>query len=593
MFVCSLKAFNQWGISVSLLKKVLLVALVPALVLSGNLATAADVPGEQFVIGNPPTNDRYTGINFSDDQATRNTYSSLEAFTANGTDRSSQMLTRATCSKMGAPGCGDEKYFQYNAQLGMCNEKVTSDCVTKVFAKDESGNEIVGKYVEDFPGPGEFSYEGNPAINLPTGVSTFIVDFPSIPHAGGTQYLMVVWLQGSRGFNESKFKIENFNSGIYAVSKKSGRFSVTKPETIVRPDFRLGGRQASQGGFNMDQSQSRRASCAQTSTTVCLVPWSLPSNVTFGYTLKLHEGIAGWLHGRISDAQAEITSASDGDQLLTIQGKPTTVPGIYAWFKKDAYPTPLQNYYSTVDRNNENASGLGWPSLDGKINNGPDGLPYSIMKENFGYEEGGFKEVLAWIASLSDKATYQQSVWTVRSMQSGQFANCVNGTNSLSGIVTTNSTMYIGNPPTFDKESQSLDYKVVSPHYLPNGEEFKGSYDLVIKSDVARCIYGFSSAPVSAKITILSADGTTQVATTTFNERNGWMYLVARGFTFSSPTVRVKLTQEAAPSATPAPTPSAMKAPTSKKATITCVKGKTSKKVTAVKPACPSGWKKK
>jgi hypothetical protein len=121
----------------------------------------------------------------------------------------------------------------------------------------------------------------------------------------------------------------------------------------------------------------------------------------------------------------------------------------------------------------------------------------------------------------------------------------------------------------------------MSPHFLPNGTEFKGSYDLVIKSDVARCIYGFSSAPVSAKISILSADGTTQVATTTFNERNGWMYLVARGFTFSSPTVRVKLMQEEAKPAAVA------------KSTITCVKGKSTKRVSAVKPACPSGWKKK
>ena len=30
-----------------------------------------------------------------------------------------------------------------------------------------------------------------------------------------------------------------------------------------------------------------------------------------------------------------------------------------------------------------------------------------------------------------------------------------------------------------------------------------------------------------------------------------------------------------------------------KKTTITCVKGKTTKKVTAVKPKCPSGYKKK
>jgi hypothetical protein len=34
-------------------------------------------------------------------------------------------------------------------------------------------------------------------------------------------------------------------------------------------------------------------------------------------------------------------------------------------------------------------------------------------------------------------------------------------------------------------------------------------------------------------------------------------------------------------------------APAPKKITITCVKGKTTKKVTAVKPKCPTGYKKK
>jgi hypothetical protein len=33
--------------------------------------------------------------------------------------------------------------------------------------------------------------------------------------------------------------------------------------------------------------------------------------------------------------------------------------------------------------------------------------------------------------------------------------------------------------------------------------------------------------------------------------------------------------------------------PVAKKTTITCVKGKTTKKVTAVNPKCPAGYKKK
>ena len=563
----------------------MIVALLPLLVFAGNFASAADIPDEQFLISNPPTSDRYTGVNLADDNAAKNTFSALEAFTANGTTRDASILTRQTCEKVGSLGCESNKYFQYNAQLGMCDATITTDCVTRVFARDKSGSEVSGTFIENFPGKTEYSFLGDPSIGLPTGSSPFIVDFPSHPHQGGTLYLVVLWLQGAKGFDESKFSVENFSTGIFAVSKVNGNYSMARPadNSGTRPDHKLGGRQSTAGGFNMDQSSSRRSACVQTSKTACLLPWPMPLDVSFGFTVKLHEKITGWLHGRIADAQALITKSDDGDQLLTIAGKPTRVPGIFAWFKKDAYPKALADYYQKIDQKNVDSNGLGWPKPGDEASMAPDGLPWSIIKENFGYDEGGFAETLAWIAAVGDKAQYAQTVWSAKSIR-GQYEQCMKGTESLSGIVSTNSTMYIGNPPVFDRESQSLDYKVVSPHYLPNGEEFKGSYDLVIKSDVARCIYGFSNAPVSAKISILSADGSTQVATTTFNERDGWMYLVARGFTFSSPTVRVKLIQESTKKTAVTPL---------KQTTVTCIKGKKTKKVSAIKPACPSGWKKK
>jgi hypothetical protein len=126
-----------------------------------------------------------------------------------------------------------------------------------------------------------------------------------------------------------------------------------------------------------------------------------------------------------------------------------------------------------------------------------------------------------------------------------------------------------------------LSYKVASLHYLPDGSAFHGSYDLIIRSDVARCLYKFSNAPISATISIVSEDGTNQVASTTVGEKDGWLYLSANGFTFSSPTVKVKLTQEGSPAA-------ATKAVPRK---INCVKGKVSKVVTTA--TCPVGYKKK
>jgi hypothetical protein len=110
-----------------------------------------------------------------------------------------------------------------------------------------------------------------------------------------------------------------------------------------------------------------------------------------------------------------------------------------------------------------------------------------------------------------------------------------------------------------------------------------------MRSDYARCLYGFTNAPVAASISILSADGTSQIATTVLGERDGWLYLSANNFTFSSPTLKVKLTQASAPKAPP----SAPVQTGASKKTISCIKGKVVKKVTGANPKCPTGYKKK
>ena len=134
---------------------------------------------------------------------------------------------------------------------------------------------------------------------------------------------------------------------------------------------------------------------------------------------------------------------------------------------------------------------------------------------------------------------------------------------------------------------------MASPHFEASGAVATGTYDLVLKSDVARCIYGFSKAPIQAEISITSSEGEKKVATTIINEKNGWLYLSAKGFTFSSPTINVKLSQEKVVLPTPTPTPSAAAPVAKKSVTITCVKGKTTKQVSGSNPKCPTGYKKK
>ena len=178
----------------------------------------------------------------------------------------------------------------------------------------------------------------------------------------------------------------------------------------------------------------------------------------------------------------------------------------------------------------------------------------------------------------------------------------------FSGVVSTNATQYVSGPPTFDVTNQSLDYKVAAPHYLANGNEFQGTYNLQISDTLARCLYGFTDAPVSATVSVVAVDGTAKVATTSIRDSDGFLRLSATGFTFSSPTIRVKLSQPTATSSStstsastststaaavsatsksPSATTSATKSPTK---TISCAKGKTVKKITGTNPKCPTGF---
>jgi hypothetical protein len=213
--------------------------------------------------------------------------------------------------------------------------------------------------------------------------------------------------------------------------------------------------------------------------------------------------------------------------------------------------------------------------------------------ESFG--ERAINLLKTFSQAASDKSIAVPSAWNIRSLTKAEMTKangCFNDGTGIKGVVTTNSTTYSEGPPSFI--DGTLKYKVASAHSNPDGSEFKGTYNLVMRSEVARCLYKFSKAPLSASIEVVSDNGQTSVSTTVFGEKNGWVELAAYNFGFSSPTVNVKLTQEAEVVApTPTPTPSASAKPAAKAVTITCIKGKTSKKVTAVKPKCPTGYKKK
>jgi hypothetical protein len=206
------------------------------------------------------------------------------------------------------------------------------------------------------------------------------------------------------------------------------------------------------------------------------------------------------------------------------------------------------------------------------------------------------KAIGKWIKfekNIPKKATLDSSIWRVTSystLTSGfiytEMKGCLQASNGILGQVSTNATVYNVSAPLWDEDTDSLSFTIAAPTFESDGDKKQGLYDLVLREDVAKCLWGKSLLNTRASIEVLNPDGTTQVATTTFKVLNGYVYFRAAGFHFSVPKIKVSVIDAA-------PTPKATTAASKKMSTITCVKGKASKKVTAVKPTCPTGYKKK
>lgn len=562
-------------------------ALIAALLLVGtsSVVHAADVPGEQFAIDGPSDGIPSAGVVIEDSQFIKNHAVSLQGFTSANSQFGEKPTSLVNCNSYPSAECGQDKYYLYKAFFGNCETETSHDCVLNVSAKTADGTLHKATFVEDFPGKSEYSFTGDPNANLPNSSSSFIVSIPTLPHSKGDLYLVTVNVDGKKQFNLAQFEITDFRAGIFAVTIENGSYSIARPNTELGNVSFVG--LTTNQRVSFDNSTGKISGCAQATKTRCARAWPLPSSVEFSMTLKLRTKINGWIHGRLNEVSAKIDSAADGDQLITVSGKPVSVPSIFQWFHLDNLPKSVKDFYASDPRFMSQGTGFGGTSW---------GTQTSILKDYIGYTLHDFPEAIAWYSAIGDKASSVATAWSFRTIESGNLPRQCNSADSqLKGIVTTNSNMFVALPPDFNREDQTLDYKVSSPHFLPDGSVFKGVYNLVMRSDYARCLYGFTNAPVSASISILSADGTSQVATTVLGEHDGWLYLSANNFTFSSPTLKIKLTQDGGTPKTSssASTKNTIKPAPIVKSLIVCVKGKTTKQVVAVNPKCPAGYKKK
>jgi hypothetical protein len=453
--------------------------------------------------------------------------------------------------------------------LPVCAIDASFDCIKSVWAVDPTGKKIEGTYLNALPAVSKSDHEAIPSMKLSASRGFGgLWQIPGVINGGGEdKYFVSVrndsWKFKSSGTLLSTTSLDSgkYLTGIVPVKAVTGNY---KP-MASRPTWgRLGATEDSGPKYTSDGQR-----CTVVDTGFCELPQEFPDGYRFGMSVQLTQRTNGWFHGRIALPAISIEPTVNG-QLIAIEAEPVKISTLDFTIPTEKVPDSVKKViFSDVD----------WGIMGD--------LKQSVQTMLNGLDNPQTMEIMtAMLPTIGDRATKTTQYWSYRTLtgwNNPEVTKCSNSSAQVGGVVTTNALTYSSGPPTFNKETGALEYKVASPHFESSGKVALGTYDLAVKSDVARCIYGFSSAPISATISIVGESGEQKVATTIVNERNGWLYLSAKGFTFSSPTIKVKLTQDVI----------AVAAPLTKSSTITCIKGKTTKKVTAVNPKCPSGYKKK
>jgi hypothetical protein len=576
--------------------KKLLAILIGLAILGGTVTSvsAADIPDEQWTQTSPTEAGGSWGIAMTDDLGLESPVGYLVSIKSDTYQwGSGKQLAIRTCSSFPSANCPSDEYQEFTTPVGLCSSGNDYDCVDQILAEKADGTKLPYTFVRSFPETNQFAFSGNKESKLPKSGNSFIVDIPGAPHVGGSLYYIAAILGGNRMPSQGTFNTNSLRVSINAVTFQSGSYSTPTP--II--DLNKNGTFPSVGRAGDPRCN------IQCSNTEIALGQAMPLDIKFGISMRLNAKVTGWLNGRVSKVDSKISIDSDGLQNIQVIGYPVKVPLVFGWTQKSTAPQAIKEFYGTMTAEQVNGgNGYGKcldPTLAPDAPLGPCKPIYweSVLRRP-GKNLQALQEVAAWLPYLKDTSVVAPTRWNISSLENGSLKGCYADSSRLSGIVTTNATGFVSGPPDFNTQDQTLEYKVLAPHFLNDGTVFKGTYDLAIDSNFARCIYGFTNAPVSASISIVSTDGSNQVATVVTSEHDGWIHLGAYGFTFSSPTLKVKLTQEKPVVATP--TPSAAPAGETKQAagtamkqTITCVKGKLTKKVTATSPKCPTGYKKK
>jgi hypothetical protein len=479
------------------------------------------------------------------------------------------------CSSLTDSKCSDpQKPFEYLTRLSPCLTAEDLDCIENIIASIDSKT-VTAKFVDTFPKKVPSTYINDVKKFLPKAGSGSIYELNDIQNSKGNKYFVNIVSMGSMHNTEKEFTPTSLSisiSGINLVAIKERRGidgiiddgSGSLIENVDEFGKTILGAKGLYGPYEDEQ-----VDCVMSGDFLCANRSAMLDDLKFQVVLRLSKSPSGWFHGRISNPEILIERINTSSSVrLSISGSNMRVPAVGLSKKWETVPKDLQDKYLKGGFAG-NSLGCRWCSSNP--------LEATTVSSPLPSGQGSIDEFKAWLPLINDQSSADLNTWSVRTLEKQEMNGadkCFVNKTQLNGLVVSNSTVYSAGPPKFD--GSSLNYQVAAPHFMSDGSVKRGIYTLLVRSDVARCVYGFSSAPITASVSVVNDKGINTVATTTVSEKNNWLQLSAYNFEFSSPTIKIKINQNK-----------------NLKGTISCIKGKTTKKITAKNPKCPVGFKMK
>ncbi|MEY3561039.1 MAG: hypothetical protein RL068_191 [Actinomycetota bacterium] len=362
-------------------------------------------------------------------------------------------------------------------------------------------------------------FRGSPSLGIPNGGSPSIFQ-SEVKNSETGEYAVSARLGFWYNPGQHKFaKAYDFSLRIFATKPVSSPGTV--PLTMGLCESTHDGKSMSICGTSPGMNFF---GCAYQDTDLCGLEVELAASTSFRVTMILSNEVTGWFRGRLKAPVIDVQPIDPLYSRVTIAGESVEVP----------------RFVSTFDLS------TGDPDIVGPLKENSHGSGYTLFDAP---TEKAMKIVNGMRNKINDTAVAISRVWSINSISgnrasgtSQESKQCLENQGKLLGIVTTNAVAYNGTIPDYD--SGYLTYKVAGLHYAPDGKTLNlGTYDMVMRSETARCLYGFTKAPVSATVAVVGDMGSENIATTIVSEKDGWLTLAAYGFTFSEKEIQVRLTQ--------------------------------------------------